>query len=1029
MCFQPSYKRTDRNLEIDTFAVADRQEISGVQQGKYQPPLNLPQSWGRRETFARSFTGSLARPSADSSTRSFERTLGRISLPKTGEGSGGVDIRRWFLAGPSRLGILILLLVSLSLPVRGETWGQMMYPGEIKCVVPTDRYVWIGGDNGAIRFDTETNLFLHFQEEINQRGESLALAGKIVKDIAMDAHGRVWFACWHKIAVGGGAGISVFDGVGWQTFTKEDGLAGNDTLCVSVDTMGRVWVGTTEGLSVYDKGNWTTFTTSDGLSRNDPVELYTDHLGRMWCGFWKGVNVYFRDQWWRWERESVDYVYGIVQDHENRIYCSTKGGFAVYDGEKWERFLNRGDLRKRLMSSVVVDKDGTIWCAWGGLDKGVSLFDGENWARITEDSSNGGLASNRIVKIGIDDFERVWFGARDGEVSVLIPDGAPGITRQDTKTSLFRTFQKARRYTQRTRTQPTRGLLAAAIDGLRNGNSLPFLRMPAVSSINGTHFVEWRGNGTSSKKEQPVEGLIWEKAEKETVTNQPVLIAQAEAAPAAQIQIQSPAGLMTATKEAPFAIQSVKLDIQGGVATTKEIDKIEVNGFEVNMPPGMKFGNQMMYNFSGSVMVPGITTVRIELFTGENSVFVQEFPVTVPAKEPEKVPPEIHFIDPTVPEDEVIAARSGGGQTIKIQLSVQQKGRVRGIATDDTGIKEVRVNHQTAFMQDPAPSQLDEYGLTGTEGAKYFEHSFNLDTGENLVSVEATDLFGNIAPLTMSLFVQELLSDATFYESSWALIVGIDEYTNWNPLTNAGRDARGMRDLLKTVYKFPDDHIIECYNKEATKENIFKKFVEVSKAGESDRVVIFYAGHGHTISSRKGDQGFLVPVDGAFVPVQERPTLEQIDTWISMEDLSRQLGFFQAKHVLLIVDACYSGLLTAKRGARLETVQQDQVTARYLQLAEEPAIEVITAGGKDEQVADGGYKNHSVFTGFLIRGLETGEADLTGDGVITSMELGTYVWQNVQSQTSNQQHPAYCKLPGYEEEKGTVLFAVPGTGS
>ncbi|MFH1739379.1 MAG: caspase family protein [bacterium] len=923
--------------------------------------------------------------------------------------------------------------------VRSESWGQLLYPGTIKCMEAAGQYVWIGGDNGALRFDTRTNYTLSFDEQITARGESIALAGKIVKDIAMDARGRVWFACWHKITVGGGAGVSVFDGVGWHTFTKEDGLAGNDVLCIAVDSSGRVWVGTTEGLSLYEAGQWTTYTTADGLMRNDPVELYVDHLGRVWCGFWRGANVYFRDQWWNWERESVDYVYGIVQDRENRVYCATKGGFAVYDSEQWSRVMNKGDLRKRLMSSVAADNDGNIWCAWGGLDKGASVFDGENWARVTKDNTEGGLASDRTISIAKDDIGRLWFGARDGEVSVLIPDGAPGITLEDAKSSSLRFLLNERAYaygSQRIRF-PQQSILTHIADTGRRfglGDSLPFLRMPVMPPVRGSYSIDWRGRNANAKKRFPISGLRWEEPAKEPFQPDGILLAQAQgappaapAAPATQIQINNPAGLMTATEEAPFEVKGVKLDVQGMIGPVEEIDKVEVNGFEVTLQPGMKMGEQFIYSFAGSVMVPGISKVKFELFKGEKSIFAKEFPVNVPAKEPEKTPPDFHFIDPNVSQDKVVAARGGVGK-ISIQLSVQQTGVVRGIAVDDSGIKEVKVNGQAAFMTDPLPSQLRDYGISSPDGAKLFEHSFSLKTGPNTVTIEAVDIFDNMSPLSLDLFVQELLSDATFYQDNWAFIVGVDKYTQWPPLGNAVNDAKGMRDLLVSKFKFSDDHVLEIYDEEATKDRILEEFRKVSQAGKESRVVLFYAGHGQTLSSRKGDQGFLVPVDGAFVPLAEQPSLDQVHTWISMRELSDELGFFNAKHVLLIVDACYSGLLAAKRGANLQMIQQDQVTAHLTELAEELAVEVITAGAKNEQVQDGGYKGHSVFTGFLIKGLETGEADLDKDGVITTMELGSYVWQNVRQVTSSKQNPQYCKLPGYEEEEGTVLFTVPQGG-
>ena len=48
-------------------------------------------------------------------------------------------------------------------------------------------------------------------------------------------------------------------------------------------------------------------------------------------------------------------------------------------------------------------------------------------------------------------------------------------------------------------------------------------------------------------------------------------------------------------------------------------------------------------------------------------------------------------------------------------------------------------------------------------------------------------------------FVQEIYSD------SWALIVGINEYQNVEPLTYAVADAKSVRDMFVSKYGFKDD--------------------------------------------------------------------------------------------------------------------------------------------------------------------------------------------------------------------------------
>jgi hypothetical protein len=75
-----------------------------------------------------------------------------------------------------------------------------------------------------------------------------------------------------------------------------------------------------------------------------------------------------------------------------------------------------------------------------------------------------------------------------------------------------------------------------------------------------------------------------------------------------------------------------------------------------------------------------------------------------------------------------------------------------------------------------------------------------------------------------------------------------------------------------------------------------------------------------------------------------------------------------------------------------------------------PARQIITAGGKNQQVADGGPRGHSVFTGYLLEALEDSLGDLNGDGYITFSELNAYL---VPRATSTLQTPAVGYLPAH----------------
>lgn len=67
-------------------------------------------------------------------------------------------------------------------------------------------------------------------------------------------------------------------------------------------------------------------------------------------------------------------------------------------------------------------------------------------------------------------------------------------------------------------------------------------------------------------------------------------------------------------------------------------------------------------------------------------------------------------------------------------------------------------------------------------------------------------------------------------------------------------------------------------------------------------------------------------------------------------------------------------------------------------------------GAEDSQELD--TFMHGAFTQALIEGLNQRKADLNGDGVIETQELGTWIVQRVRELTGGKQHAVYQPAPG-----------------
>jgi uncharacterized caspase-like protein len=237
------------------------------------------------------------------------------------------------------------------------------------------------------------------------------------------------------------------------------------------------------------------------------------------------------------------------------------------------------------------------------------------------------------------------------------------------------------------------------------------------------------------------------------------------------------------------------------------------------------------------------------------------------------------------------------------------------------------------------------------------------------------------------------------------VVIGIDDYAHWPKLRYAVNDANGMRDLLINRFRFKPENIFSLSNQDATREHILSllgdKLANPELVKRDDRVFVFYAGHGTTRKLPSGrDLGYIVPVDADVTNFQGQS--------ISMTNFQDIAEAIPSKHLFFVMDSCYSGLgLTRGGGSQNYLKEMTRRTARQM----------FTAGGADQEVADGGPNGHSIFTWTLMQALE-GKGDLNADGYITASELASYVGPVVSS--LSRQTPAYGNLPG--SEGGEFVF-------
>jgi uncharacterized caspase-like protein len=239
------------------------------------------------------------------------------------------------------------------------------------------------------------------------------------------------------------------------------------------------------------------------------------------------------------------------------------------------------------------------------------------------------------------------------------------------------------------------------------------------------------------------------------------------------------------------------------------------------------------------------------------------------------------------------------------------------------------------------------------------------------------------------------------YSSSYALVVGVDNYHHWPRLEYAVKDAREMAVLLKTqgfqIHLLTDG--------QATRRNILAELKTIGNAVDGNsRVVFYFAGHGQTEDLPGGrERGYLVPVDADDYDWQ--------NTMLAMDQLNRSIKQFKAKHILMAFDSCYSGL------GLIRSIRQypKQNTAYIQKMLRSRSIQILTAGSRSEQAIEAA--GHGLFTDHLLAAL-AGAADINADGFITATEIYATLRPSITQESYSRQTPQF----GYIEGNGDIIF-------
>lgn len=319
-------------------------------------------------------------------------------------------------------------------------------------------------------------------ERFENFGKADGIPAEKVHAVYKTSDGRLWIGTWNGLCVRGEDGK-------FRRYGPEDGLSHKMVLQIVEDPQtGDLWIATMRGLTRYSGGKFTVYTqTNSGLPNN--VVYSVDVLdGRVWVataagagvldprtGDWKIYdhnNSSMHEPWCYAVKGAKDKVYigvwgGGIIEHDPKLgtfkeyrdpdrdfhydlvpddgpinditswlswgdgilWQCTYFGFARYEGRGWKTWVEE---KTPLLSNFTQ----IVWphrrVAWIGMDKGVSVTDGETWVNYEVGARGEGirtihrpgrapevqvmdtaLANCFVLGIYVDD-EEAWFATSNG---------------------------------------------------------------------------------------------------------------------------------------------------------------------------------------------------------------------------------------------------------------------------------------------------------------------------------------------------------------------------------------------------------------------------------------------------------------------------------------------------------------------------------------------------------------------------------------------------------------------------------------
>ncbi|OLR91848.1 hypothetical protein BJP25_23710 [Actinokineospora bangkokensis] len=227
-----------------------------------------------------------------------------------------------------------------------------------------------------------------------------------------------------------------------------------------------------------------------------------------------------------------------------------------------------------------------------------------------------------------------------------------------------------------------------------------------------------------------------------------------------------------------------------------------------------------------------------------------------------------------------------------------------------------------------------------------------------------------------------------------ALLIATDRHEDaaFRRLRAPSHDAAALRDVLVDPeiggYEVEVLRNVPAHRLRVRLDEFF------ARAERDDLVLLYISGHG--VKDRAGRLNFVATDTRHDLLASTAVTAEFVRV---LTDQTR------AQRVVLLLDCCFGGAFPAgvKGGGDVDVLEQLAREGRgWVVMTASTRIQFAYEQSGDELR---GKSEPSLFTGAVVEGLRTGEADLGGDGVVDTGELFDFVRDRVRARSGGSQTP------------------------